>query len=82
VPITDFIFDRLAERLLLLDANTPRGTSTVKPLPGVTVIDTRGTLVRAQPGTTGEDGDWADEIHPSRQGYAKLGAKFVFPPKR
>jgi lysophospholipase L1-like esterase len=29
-------------------------------------------LIRAKLGTTGEDGDWLNEIHPSAGGYKKL----------
>ncbi|TAK75023.1 MAG: hypothetical protein EPO12_19425 [Aquabacterium sp.] len=38
----------------------------------VQVIDQRGLLTPASPGSTGEEGDWLDEIHPSAIGFAKL----------
>jgi hypothetical protein len=40
------------------------------------LVDTRtnGHLVLADPGSTGESGDWINEIHPSYQGYQKLAA--------
>lgn len=42
----------------------------------VVFVSLVGTLQRADFADRGEVGDWADEIHPSRQGFAKLGAVF------
>lgn len=39
---------------------------------GVQVVDQRGLLTPASPGSTGEEGDWLDEIHPSATGFARL----------
>jgi hypothetical protein len=44
----------------------------IAPLPNVHVIDQRGLLTPAEPGTTGLDADWLDEIHPSKDGFSKL----------
>ncbi|MEO8652962.1 MAG: hypothetical protein ABI409_02445 [Ramlibacter sp.] len=35
-------------------------------------VPTVGTLTPAPEGTTGNSGDWLNEIHPSRKGWAKL----------
>ena len=35
-------------------------------------VPTRGTLKKAPWGTSGQQGDWQNEIHPSPQGWAKL----------
>lgn len=42
---------------------------------GLVVIDSRGVLVPARPGSTGEEGDWLDEIHPSAAGFDKLASQ-------
>lgn len=42
--------------------------------PAVTLVDTLGTLQPAQNTDTGMTGDWCNEIHPTRAGYAKLAA--------
>jgi lysophospholipase L1-like esterase len=44
----------------------------IAPLPHVHLIDQRGLLMPALPGASGPDGDWTDEIHPSRQGFNRL----------
>ncbi len=36
------------------------------------VVDTEGTLTRAEPGTSGVSGDWENEIHPTPHGYSLL----------
>jgi len=40
------------------------------------VLDFRTELPPAQPGSTGVDGDWENEIHPTSDGYSKLGALY------
>ncbi len=45
------------------------------PAAGIYVVDTCGTLTPAAPGSTGDDADWVNEIHPNAAGYAKLAAK-------
>jgi len=68
VKVTDFLVDRLAQALLALDARAGGPGA----LPGVVVVDTRGTLERAAPGSTGNNADWVNEIHPNPGGYRKL----------
>jgi hypothetical protein len=65
ISITDYIFETLASALIELSYQ----------IDNFHVISaTRECLVRARLGTTGEDGDWLNEIHPSTRGYEKLGA--------
>lgn len=45
------------------------------PAAGIFVVDTCGTLTPSAPGSTGDDADWVNEIHPNAAGYAKLAAK-------
>ena len=71
VRIVDFVMDRLAEALLALDA----GSGRTQALPGVHVVDTRNTLQRAAPGSTGDSGDWVNEIHPNPAGYRKIAQR-------
>ncbi len=44
----------------------------IAPLPNVHVIDQRGFLAPAAPGSEGASGDWEDEIHPSQNGFNQL----------
>lgn len=44
----------------------------VATLPNVHVIDQRGLLEPAAPGSTGDDADWLDEIHPNAGGFTTL----------
>lgn len=67
VEITDYLIDQLAEAIIELDTGT--GTN---PLDNFHVIDTRDTLTRAKTGTTGQSGDWLNEIHPDFEGYKKI----------
>lgn len=60
--ITDRVLDRLAETLLGLASR----------FPAFQAVDTRGTLVRAATGATGNDNDWLNEIHPNSGGYRKI----------
>jgi hypothetical protein len=70
--IADLLIDRLAAALLALDvANTASG----KALAGFHVIDTRNTLVRANPADRGNSNDWLNEIHPNLWGYRKIAAR-------
>ena len=41
----------------------------------VHLVDTQGTLAPASTAHLSSTGDWADEIHPSAQGWAKLGGR-------
>jgi lysophospholipase L1-like esterase len=70
VSVTDYLVDQLAEAILALAAGP-------NALPNFYVVDTRGTLKRARPGSLGEDGDWMNEIHPSIDGYKKLAKKLA-----
>jgi lysophospholipase L1-like esterase len=65
--VADRIFDALADALVALAGE----------LPGLVVVDTRGTLVRARAATTGNDNDWLNEIHPNTGGYRKIAARIV-----
>lgn len=47
----------------------------IAPMSNVWVIDSRGTLTPAPEGSTGNVEDWADEIHPSAQGFRKLAQR-------
>ncbi|WP_411879671.1 hypothetical protein [Polaromonas sp. YR568] len=40
--------------------------------PNVHIVPTNGTLIPATPGTTGNDHDWQNEIHPNKGGWEKL----------
>jgi hypothetical protein len=63
--VTDRVFNAQADALLTLD----------DPANNVHVVDTRGTIARAEPNTTGLSGDWINEIHPDAHGYALLAGK-------
>jgi lysophospholipase L1-like esterase len=39
------------------------------------VINTRNTLVRANPTEGGNSNDWINEIHPNLGGYRKIAAR-------
>ncbi|MDP9903038.1 SGNH/GDSL hydrolase family protein [Variovorax ginsengisoli] len=63
ISIADYIFESLAATLVELSALIDNFHVIAK---------TKGTLVRARLGTTGNDGDWLNEIHPNAGGYKKL----------
>lgn len=65
VGVADRMFDALADAIVRL----------ARDLPAFRVVDTRNTLVRAAPGSTGASGDWLNEIHPTSAGYAKIAGK-------
>ena len=44
-------------------------------VPDVFVLDQRGLLTPAAGGSTGDDADWLDEIHPNSSGFTKLARK-------
>lgn len=47
------------------------------PADGIHVVDTcGGTLTPAAAGTTGDNADWVNEIHPNASGYVKIAARF------
>jgi hypothetical protein len=63
ISLTDYIFESLASALIELSYK----------IDNFHVISaTRETLTRARLGSTGEDGDWLNEIHPTAGGYKKL----------
>lgn len=66
ISITDYLFEQLGACIISL-------TSQIDHFHAIT--STRETLVRARLGTEGQDGDWLNEIHPTSEGYKKLGAK-------
>lgn len=70
--IASALVDRLAEALLALDST--RGTPGVR-LPAFHVVDTRNTLVPANPTEIGSSNDWLNEIHPTLDGYRKIAAR-------
>ncbi len=67
MEVTRYIFGRLADALLELDG----------AFPNFHVIDTRGLLTPAQPGSRGASGDWMNEIHPTDDGYVKIAVPMV-----
>lgn len=64
VPMTETLIDALATTLLGLN------------LANVHVIDTRGVMARAAEGTTGDSGDWLNEIHANWTGRKKLARRW------
>jgi lysophospholipase L1-like esterase len=70
--IADRLIDRLAEALLALDSD--RG-ALGKKLPAFHVVDTRHTLLPANPCDVGTSNDWLNEIHPNMAGYNKIAAR-------
>ncbi len=67
VALSDYMFGKLADGILALQAE----------LPNFHVVDTRGTIKRAKPGSRGESGNWLNEIHPNAKGYSKLSKLIV-----
>lgn len=63
--ITDHVFGRLRTALRTLDDAANH----------VHVVDTSGTIARANAGDTGLSGDWINEIHPDAHGYSLLAAR-------
>lgn len=55
-----------------IDKLNERLAREIAILPNVFVIDQRGVLTLAEPGSTSVSGDWLDEIHPTAQGFEKL----------
>ena len=70
----DLLFNKLRALLLSLDMDS----GSAAALPQVHVFDsaTLAALTPAQANATGVSGDWVNEIHPNRAGYAKIGAVF------
>lgn len=59
---TQAIFDSISEELASWAADRSN----------VSMVPTRGVLTPADPASTGESGDWVNEIHPNRRGWEKL----------
>ena len=70
--LTALLFNRLRDLLLSLDHD--HGGAATR-LPQVHVYDSArlAGLVAAAPNSTGDSGDWVNEIHPNPAGYAKIG---------
>jgi hypothetical protein len=60
--VTQSIFDSIGDEL----------ASWTVARPSVSLVPTRGVLTPADPMSTGESGDWINEIHPNRKGWKKL----------
>lgn len=67
--IVNRLMDRLAEALLEMDCVQGKPG---KQLHNFHVIDTRNTLVPANPADIGNSNDWLNEIHPNHEGYRKI----------
>jgi hypothetical protein len=65
IAASDYLLGRLRRVLLDLGRSIAR----------FHVVDTAGTLVRAELGATGNSNDWLNEIHPNRSGYDKLALR-------
>lgn len=66
--IANRLMDSLAEVLLALDG----ASGKPEALANVHVVDTRNTLVMANPADIGRSNDWLNEIHPTLDGYRKI----------
>lgn len=51
-------------------------TAVSVAMPALVLVDSLGTLHKAPNAETGLSGDWLNEIHPTREGYDKLGEKW------
>lgn len=69
--IASRLIDRLAQALLALD----EASGDPAALIGMHVVDTRDTLVMANPSELGRSNDWLNEIHPTLDGYRKIAAR-------
>lgn len=81
IPSSNLLFPlNFAQPTLLLNLATPGDTirrmSSIASNPNLAKIISDPNfliLIRAQLNTTGQDGDWLNEIHPTPGGYEKLG---------
>jgi lysophospholipase L1-like esterase len=64
IKVSKYLIDKLAKGILDLEK--------VDKLKNFHVVDTRKSLKMAALGTTGDNGDWLNEIHPNSDGYKKL----------
>lgn len=69
--LATLLFERLRRMLLSLD----QGSGQPSALSGVHVFDSAAlpNLIPAAPGSTGNSGDWVNEIHLNIKGFRKLG---------
>ena len=68
VALTDELFLRMAAMMHTIAAN--------RAGMHLHVVDTAGTIVRADVNTTGISNDWENEIHPTAHGYSQLAQKW------
>lgn len=69
LPIGRLLMQRLSELLQALITERRQAHPAAGP---IQLLDTQAAgLVLAQPGSTGDSGDFANEIHPNRAGYVK-----------
>ena len=68
MDVANYLTDKLAEGILALEDGPAE-------IADFHVVDTRGTLVPADLGSTGDSNDRQNEIHPNGPGYEKLAIK-------
>jgi hypothetical protein len=64
IKLSKYLIDQLAKGILALESDNK--------LNNFHVVDTRKTMRMAALGTTGDNGDWLNEIHPNSDGYKKV----------
>jgi hypothetical protein len=75
LAIGELLMKKLGQ--LLADLAAQRALSN-PGMGAIQIIDTQAAhLVLADEGSSGASGDWANEIHPTRDGYAKVAAKWA-----
>jgi len=75
LPIGKLLMTRLSALLAQLIADRVSRHAGVGP---IRLIDSQAAgLVLGQPGSAGDSGDFANEIHPNRSGYAKVAASWA-----
>ena len=70
IPAADW--DALSDVLIRMLQTLMRNLAQKYAARNVIVVDTVGTLTRADPGTSGVSGDWENESHPTPHGYSLL----------
>ncbi|WP_180863122.1 hypothetical protein [Cupriavidus pauculus] len=80
--LTIEFMQRLAGVICALDFNPPAGTRIappfdIAPIENFHVVWTQGTLAPAEVNAPGATADWENEIHPTQEGYVRLGKKVV-----
>ncbi|WP_341317476.1 hypothetical protein WN982_40100 [Paraburkholderia sp. IMGN_8] len=74
LPLTRHLIQQWAQFLGGVNATLMRDRAVSTP--NVVPVNLIGTLSPAPAASTGESGDWRNEIHPSFHGYAKLAVAF------